>query len=128
VARGDNRGDQEAKQLRRGFGKKYETRFRQEVIAGLDRATCSLRVMSPERKGLYVGTDTGKHPRNRENATHKFAVGAHVLYRVGVQSRQEPFRVTRLLPDGGAGFQYRIKGEQDGFERMVTESSLEAIG
>ena len=110
----------------RGFSKK--TRFRQEVIAGLDRATCSLRVMSPERKGLYVGTDTGKYPRNRENATHKFAVGVHVLYRVGVQSRQEPFRVTRLLPDGGAGFQYRIKGEQDGFERVVTESSLEAIG
>jgi hypothetical protein len=108
----------------RGFSKK--TRFRQEVIAGLERPTCSLRVISPDRKGLYVGTDTGKHPRNRENATHKFAVGVHVLYRVGVQSR--PFRVTRLLPDGGAGFQYRIKGEQDGFERVVTESSLEAIG
>jgi hypothetical protein len=30
-------------------------------------------------------------------------------------------------PTTGAGFQYRIKGEQDGFERVVIEFSLEAI-
>jgi hypothetical protein len=69
-----------------------------------------------------------KHLRNRETATHKFALGAHVLFRVGVQSRQEHFKVTRLLPDDGAGFQYRIKGEREGFERVVKESSLEGIG
>ena len=65
--------------------------------------------------------------RNKETATHKFPVGAYVLYKVGPLSRKETFRVTRLLPDDAAGFQYRIKGEQDGFERVVTESSLEAI-
>jgi hypothetical protein len=66
--------------------------------------------------------------RTTETATHKFPVGAYVLHQPGVRSRKETFRVTRLLPNEGAGFQYRIKGEQDGFERVVMESSLEAIG
>ena len=65
--------------------------------------------------------------RNKETATHKFPVGAYVLYKVGVRSRTETFRITRQLPDDGAGFQYRIKGEHDGFERAVRESSLEPI-
>ncbi|MBI1867964.1 MAG: hypothetical protein HYS06_06685 [Methylocystis sp.] len=66
--------------------------------------------------------------RNRLAAIHKFPLGAHVLHRVGVRSEKASFRVTRLLPDGGAGLQYRIKGERDGLERVVTESSLEADG
>jgi hypothetical protein len=78
-------------------------------------------------------TDTSKVSRqeplpNREVATHKYSVGAYVLHSVGVRSTKEMFKVTRLLPDGGAGFQYRIKGEREGFERVVTESSLEGIG
>jgi hypothetical protein len=64
---------------------------------------------------------------HHELPTHRFPVGAYVLHRVNLRSEKESFRVTRLLPDGGAGFQYRIKGERDGFERVVTESSLEAI-
>ena len=66
--------------------------------------------------------------RNKEIATHKFPVGAHVLHQVGVRSRKETFRITRLLPDDGAEFQYRIKSDQDGFERVVKESALEKIG
>ena len=66
--------------------------------------------------------------RNKETATHKFPVGSYVLYQADLRSRKETFRVTRLLPDNGAGFQYRIKGEREGFERVVMESSLEAIG
>ena len=66
--------------------------------------------------------------RNIEIATHKFPVGAYVLHKVGALSRKEAFRITRLLPDDGAGFRYRIKGEHEGFERVVMESSLEAIG
>lgn len=43
-----------------------------------------------------------------------------------MRSEKASFRVTGLLPDGGSGFQYRVKGERDGVERVVTESSLEA--
>ena len=66
--------------------------------------------------------------RNKEIVTHKFPVGAYVLHKVSALSRKETFRVTRLLPDNGVGFQYRIKSEQEGFERVVMESSLDAIG
>jgi len=67
--------------------------------------------------------------RNKEIVTHKFPVGAYVLHKVSALSRKEAFRVTRLLPgEDGAGFQYRIKGEHEGFERVVMESSLEEIG
>jgi hypothetical protein len=66
--------------------------------------------------------------RNKEIATHKFPVGAYVLHKVSALARKEAFRITRLLPDDGAGFQYRIKCEQEGFERVVKESSLEEIG
>jgi hypothetical protein len=51
--------------------------------------------------------------------THKFRVGAYVLHRIGMRSEKTSFRVTRQLPDGGAGLQYRIKGERDGIERVV---------
>jgi hypothetical protein len=74
-------------------------------------------------------TDTSNLSRHRafrikETATHKFPIGAYVLHKVGVLSRKEAFRVTRLLPDEGAGFQYRIKSELEGFERVAMESSL----
>jgi hypothetical protein len=65
--------------------------------------------------------------RNRTVATHRFPIGAFVVHSIGVRSRKETFKVTRLLPDEGAGFQYRIKAEGEGFERVVTESSLEGI-
>jgi hypothetical protein len=45
-----------------------------------------------------------------------------------MRSEKTSFLVTRLLPDGGAGLQYRIKGERDGIERVVTESSIESAG
>lgn len=65
-------------------------------------------------------------PRNRQQATHKFRVGAHVLCEIGVMAEKAPFQITRLMPDGGSGFQYRIKSDRDGVERVVTESTLEA--
>lgn len=58
-------------------------------------------------------------------ATHKFAVGALVAHKVGAASERLIFRVTRHLPDGGQGLQYRIKSDRDGQERVAVESSLE---
>ena len=69
---------------------------------------------------------TQAHPNN-ETATHKFPVGTYVYHTVGLRAGREIVRITRLLPESGAGFQYRIKGEREGFERVATESSLEPI-
>lgn len=74
-----------------------------------------------------MDTASYKHSRDRD-ATHRFPVGTYVLHRVHLRSRKEMFRVTRLLPNEGAGSQYRIKAETEGFERVVTESSLEPAG
>ncbi len=56
-------------------------------------------------------------------AAHKFSVGLHVSYRG--QSGVKLYRVTRHLPDGGQGLQYRIRSDDDGHERVVIESALE---
>lgn len=61
----------------------------------------------------------------RVPATHKYAVGARVFHRVGIRSERMCFKVTRHLPDGGQGLQYRVRSDQDGQERVVIESSLE---
>lgn len=65
--------------------------------------------------------------RNKVTPTHKFRIGAHVLHRIGVRSEKAPFLVMGQLPDGGAGLQYRVKGERDGVERVVTKSSIEPV-
>lgn len=64
-------------------------------------------------------------PRSKESATHKFPIGAHVTHKVGARSQSLWFRVTRHLPNGGDGLQYRIKDDRDGHERVVTEAALE---
>jgi hypothetical protein len=68
----------------------------------------------------------GGPPRNNRRAAHKFPLGAHVLCEIGVLSERAPSEILRLLPDGGGGFQYRIRSERDGVERVVTESSIVA--
>jgi hypothetical protein len=58
---------------------------------------------------------------------HKFKIGQRVkFFRRGLNqnSAREEYRITRLLPAEGAGFQYRIKGTTKGQERVVTESEI----
>lgn len=62
--------------------------------------------------------------RNRLQAAHKYPLGAHVVCEIGLRSEKAFVLITRLLPDGGDGFQYRIKGERDGVERVVTEKAI----
>ncbi|SNB65676.1 hypothetical protein SAMN06265338_102283 [Rhodoblastus acidophilus] len=57
-------------------------------------------------------------------AKHKFALNAQVL--LDGKSDGAVFKITRLLPDGGSGLQYRIKNEQEGYERVVVERLLTA--
>lgn len=55
--------------------------------------------------------------------THAFEEGIHVSYRSGPSA--ELYRVTRRLPDGGQGLQYRIRSDRDGRERVALESALQ---
>lgn len=56
---------------------------------------------------------------------HKFALGIHVAFKSGPFAATGQFQITRHLPDGGYGLQYRIRSERDGHERVVAENSLE---
>jgi hypothetical protein len=58
---------------------------------------------------------------------HKFAVGQSVLFfpdRYQLKSARGTFKVTRLLPEEANVFQYRIKSQFDGHERIVREDQL----
>jgi len=63
--------------------------------------------------------------RNRVVATHKYSVGTSVLYSHSEAAGKTSFAITRQMPDAGGGFQYRIKCDRDGQERVVAEAMLE---
>jgi hypothetical protein len=59
-------------------------------------------------------------------AIHKFSVGQAVFYSPGWQGRgkSERFKIVRLLPEAENAFQYRVKSQMDGHERVVREDQL----
>ncbi|MFO1124321.1 MAG: hypothetical protein U1E25_02830 [Methylocystis sp.] len=68
-----------------------------------------------------------RRPAQRLTAvpSHKFPVGVRVIQKSGAATDADSFHVTRHLPDGGAGLQYRLKRDRDGQERVAVESALE---
>jgi hypothetical protein len=59
---------------------------------------------------------------------HKFEVGEIVFYTSGFDRRQrsDVFTIVQPLPTEGGDYQYRIKGADEPFDRVVKESQLEA--
>jgi hypothetical protein len=61
-------------------------------------------------------------------ATHKFAVGQALHFSPGLggdSKRKGRYKVVRQLPETGSIFQYRIRSEMDGHERVVREDQIE---
>ncbi len=59
---------------------------------------------------------------------HTFAVGQTVILRDGLRRPIQPgmiYRITGRLPASGGAPQYRIRHEDERYERMVTEDSLQ---
>jgi hypothetical protein len=69
--------------------------------------------------------DNPRHRKPTVMKSHHFSVGALVAFRAPSAGERINFRVTRQLPDGGQGFQYRIRSERDGQERVAIEANLE---
>ena len=64
-------------------------------------------------------------------ATHKFSLGQTLNFSPGLgeDSRSKGrYKVVRQLPETGNIFQYRIKSEMDGQERIVREDQIERRG
>lgn len=61
-------------------------------------------------------------------ATHKFAVGQTLHFSPGLSGDRKGrgrYKVVRQLPETDGVFQYRIKSEMDGHERIVREDQTE---
>jgi hypothetical protein len=62
-------------------------------------------------------------------SVHKFAVGQTVRFspdrnQDGTRGRGS-FKIVRLLPETASVFQYRVKSQLDGHERVVREDQLD---
>ena len=57
--------------------------------------------------------------------THKFAVGQTLYFSPGHEDGKGRYKVVQQLPETGGIFQYRIKSETDGHERVVREDQTE---
>lgn len=60
-------------------------------------------------------------------AVHKFDIGQTVSFspdRHQIRPAQGRFKIVRLLPETASVFQYRIKSQADGHERVVREDQL----
>lgn len=60
-------------------------------------------------------------------SAHRFAIGQTVRFspdRNQERSAQGSFKVVRLLPEEASIFQYRVKSQLDGHERVVREDQL----
>jgi hypothetical protein len=59
--------------------------------------------------------------------THKFAVGQTVRFspdRNQEHTARGSFKIVRLLPEEASVFQYRVKSQMDGHERVVREDQI----
>jgi hypothetical protein len=69
--------------------------------------------------------EADKARRNTVAESHKFGVGTFVSL-IG-RAEQATFKITRQLPDGGSGPQYRIKSEREDYERVAFEALLNPV-
>jgi len=59
--------------------------------------------------------------------THKFAVGQSIRFAPDRHQRAPApgrFKIVQLLPEAGSIFQYRVKSQVDGHERVAREDQL----
>jgi len=69
-------------------------------------------------------------PIRYEAATHLFAIGQIVRLKggFGLQSQSaDTYRITGTLPPRGDSQQYRIRNDDERYERVATQDSLESV-
>ena len=68
--------------------------------------------------------------RRVEEPTRRFAIGDRVTLAAGYGYTRDPlsyFTITQTLPDNGRHFMYRIRNENEKFERVAPENVLLAL-
>lgn len=83
-----------------------------------------------------IWDDTASNPAQAGGSnmtTHRFAVGQLVRFtpdraeRDRISQTQRQFKIVRLLPETSSVFQYRVKSQLDGHERVVREDQLARV-
>ena len=68
------------------------------------------------------------HPIRPDAATHLFTVGQVVRLKSGFDRLSQPenvYRITGTLPPKGDSPQYRIRNDEERYERVTTQDNLE---
>ena len=90
-------------------------------------STTAPREPSCEIRAPFRATGEGGARESVEMTAHKFSVGQTVRFspdRNQESTRRGSFKVLRLLPEEASVFQYRVKSQMDGHERVVREDQL----
>lgn len=69
-------------------------------------------------------------PIRREAATHLFAIGQTVRLKGGSGTSSnlgDIYRITSRLPPVGGSLQYRIRNDDERYERVTTQDNLEPV-
>lgn len=66
-------------------------------------------------------------PDRREAATHLFILGQSVRLRGGFANNAAIYRITATLPPRDDSPQYRIRNDEERYERVTTQDSLEPV-
>jgi hypothetical protein len=75
-------------------------------------------------------TRTKVRPVRHDAAIHLFAIGQAVRLKGGfstVPQQGEIYRITGTLPPRGYSLQYRIRNDDERYERVTTEDSLDPV-
>lgn len=72
-------------------------------------------------------TKTTHQSLRTHSATHLFSTGQSVRLKNAVLLAGAVYRITASLPPSGASPQYRIRNENETFERMASEADLELV-
>lgn len=71
-----------------------------------------------------------RRPRTSEPASHIFTIGQTVRLKGGYGRPLLPtdiFQITGILPPRGDSPQYRMRNDQERYERVTTQDSLEPV-
>jgi hypothetical protein len=79
---------------------------------------------------MTASTTTTQHPkpsRRVHSETHLFTSGQAVRLKNAVLLSGNVYLITASLPPNGASPQYRIRNDNEKFERMASEADLELV-
>ena len=74
---------------------------------------------------MTISTTIPRRVDSASDSPHRFSLGQLVRLTGGFRTPNDVFVITAKLPPNDGSPQYRIRAQNEGFERMAMESNLE---